>query len=121
MRNSHEVEGVENGIIVVGVGEDQLVLELGLQEVCELLRAILNVVGVPHVQPVDDVEAGVRAIRVLEVVVYLVPAGRLVGEEDALRLPARVVVQGLEDDAVDIHVIGGDLTVNVAIVVLGDV
>lgn len=98
--------------IVVGVGQHELVLELGLEEVLVLLRPVGHVAAVPDVGPAEDADAGVVALLVLVLVVDLVPAERLVGQQRALRLPARVVVQGLQDDAVDVQAVGGELAVD---------
>lgn len=109
-----EVEGEEHRIVVVGVRQNQLVLELGTQVVVELLGSIRDVVGVPHVGPVEDVEAVVVAVSVAEVLVDGLPAQRLVRQQSALRLPARVVVQRLKRNAVDVHIASCDLAVNLS-------
>lgn len=97
--------------VIVGVGQNKLVLELGAEEVLVLLGAVGDVFRVPDVGPAEDVQAGEEAIVVLVVVVDLLPSQGLVGQQSTLGLPARVVVQGLQDDAVDVDVVGGKLTV----------
>lgn len=98
--------------VVVGVGEDELVFELGLEVVGVLLGAVGDVLAVPDVGPAEDADAGEVALRVFVLVVDLIPAEGLVGQEGALGLPARVVVERLEDDAVDIQTVRGELAVD---------
>lgn len=120
----HKVELPQDGVIIVGVGQDQLVLELGLEEVLvRRERGIRELVRVPEQAPREDVDAVVAggAAGVLEGRVDLVEAEGRVVEQGALVGPARVVVQRLQDDAVDVDVVVRELVVEVAVVVLGQV
>ena len=92
-----EVERVQDGVVVVGECEHELVLELGPEEVCELDRRAGGVdeVDVPNGGPVEDEEAVVEPVLVPDGLEDLVEADRLVGEQYSLGLPAREVVQGL--------------------------
>lgn len=120
----HEVESEEDGIVVVGVGQDELVLELRAKPVVPLDGGLATrkLLAVPGVEPGDDEHAVVgRGAVGLELGQDRVMAKGRVVEEGILGTPAGVVVQGLEDDAVDEDVVGGDLVVEVAVVVLGEV
>lgn len=113
LRLEGQVERIQHGVVVIGEGEDELVLELGFQEVRELDRAgAVHEVGVPYGCPVENQEAVVEPVLVSEGLKDLVEAERLVGKQHALGLPAREVVECLQCDAVDEYVAGRELSVN---------
>ena len=62
----HELELVENSIVVIWVGDSDLVLEFWLQEIGILFRRIGSEVNVPDVGPCDDRNAMVKAIGIFE-------------------------------------------------------
>lgn len=118
------MKGPEHGIVVVGVRQDNLALELGLQKVVKLLdRQPVRLCRVRH-DPPGDVKHAVPSSRgrVLGLCGDAVEALRFVVEERPLLGPARVVVQGLQDDAVGRHGAPlGQLLVQARIVILGHV
>lgn len=67
----HEVELVQNRIIIVRVGEHNLILELWFQVVGILKWTVRNIVGMEGVCPVEDIKAGVSTLGLLELVVNL--------------------------------------------------
>lgn len=117
---SHQIEGEENGVVVVGIGKNKLILELRFQVVCEFFRGggVVHIVGVPDVGPAVDEETGVGTVRILEVAKHMLPAGGLIREQSSLRLPSGVVVQRLEYYAIHIQIVRSDLPIKVDIVVL---
>lgn len=73
------------------------------------------------IPPGDDEESSVGGICILELGVDIVKVEWRIVEQSALLLPARVVVQRLEDDAVDVDVVVCELQIDVGVVVLGKV
>jgi hypothetical protein len=122
---SHQVESPQNGIIIVGVGQNKLVLELGANPIIPLDRAldIGELVGVPSARPEENVDAVPSGGVVLERMLNLLEAVGGVVQKSALLSPARVVVQSLKNDAVNINSVAsvGELLVKATIVVLGEV
>ena len=67
----HEFELEEHGTIVVGIGNDKLVLEFWLQIIGVFLWRSSDKVDVPNVGPSKDRHAGICAIGVFELGIEL--------------------------------------------------
>lgn len=120
----HQGKGEEDGVVVVGICQDELVLELWAEPVLPLDRGLdtRKLGRVPHTSPGNDEHAIVRGgIVGLELGLDLIEAERGVFQECILGCPAREVVQSLDDDAVDVDIVGGNLLVHTCVVVLGEV
>lgn len=119
--NSREVECKKHGVIIIGIREDQFVLEFRLQKVRVLHRTICHLVCIPNIAPAEDNDGIPSPPGIAEIRVDLVEVERLVTQQSALLIPARIVVDGLEDDTINVDVALGQLLVDVAVDVFGDV
>lgn len=76
--NLRQVECEKNGVVVVGICEDQFVLELGLQEIRVLYGAICHLVCIPDIAPAKDNDSVPSSPGVAELWVELVEIQRFV-------------------------------------------
>jgi hypothetical protein len=78
IRVSHEIELVENGIVVVWVSQNQLIFELGLQTISIFYRwAAIDVIDIPSFGPCKDKKSNVGSIIVSEILIDLCPSSAL--------------------------------------------
>lgn len=117
--NSRQVEGKKNSIVVVGMCEDQLVLELRLQVIRILHRPVLQLVCIPDITPTEYNNSVPSPPGVAEFRVDFVEVQRFISQECALLIPTRIVVNGLEDDTVNVDIALYQLLVDVTVVILG--
>ena len=98
----------EHGIVVVGVGGDDLALQGRVQVVVGVAggRGAAQGLGVGQVAEGIHEDAGPGAGLILEAAVDVIPAARLVGQKTAFTAPARKVLQRLQ-----LHHVGHDLAI----------
>ncbi|MNV23855.1 hypothetical protein D3C71_1148930 [compost metagenome] len=117
------VEHVEHGIIVMRIGNDDLVLELRLQEVGIVARCIgrRHHVLVVAVGKGKHEQSGEAALRILVGIGHLVPADRLVGQQQAALCPVVKIMQRLQMGDVDFQILAKKLFFDAGVVVLAEV
>lgn len=123
-RYLHQSKGEEDGVIVIGIRQDELVLELRTEPVLPLDRSLdtRKLGRVPQTSPGNDEHAIVRGgIVGLERGLDLVETERGIFQECVFRSPAGEIVESLDDNTVDVDIVGSDLLVHTRVVVLGEV
>lgn len=116
----HEVKGKQDSVVVIRIGQHNLVLQFGPQKVVEFSDCNVGQLGgAPEQLPGKVVDTVVSRRRgVLVRAVNRIEAEWSVVEERALVFPAGKVMECLEDNAVDMNVAVGELLVKSAVVVL---
>ncbi|KAG5973585.1 hypothetical protein E4U55_000389 [Claviceps digitariae] len=119
----HEIKGEKNGVIIIGIHQDKLVLPLGPEKRFERVKRHVGQLGraADTTPGYDGQDVPGRGDGVLEGWVNVVEAQACVVQQTSLSVLAGVVVKRLLDDAVDVDVLGGDLLVDSPVVVLGQV
>src|SRR6478752_5186641 len=104
VRNLHEIKGEKNRV-VVGVSQDELVLKLRSKPIGVLCGCLntAKLLCVPCIGPEEDIHSIPIRRAILESMIDLIKALGGVVEQSALLSPARVIVQGLQDHAVDVN------------------